>query len=90
MKAASLMRWETMLAAVLIAAFVVFSILSPYFLSVDTLSDATFNFTERAIVAFVTPRLLPLEREFVQKNEFRVTFQPLDWRLNDLTGGRID
>jgi rhamnose transport system permease protein len=51
MKAASLMRWETMLAAVLIAAFVVFSILSPYFLSVDTLSDATFNFTERAIVA---------------------------------------
>jgi len=51
MKAASLMRWETMLAAVLIAGFVVFSILSPYFLSVDTLSDATFNFTERAIVA---------------------------------------
>ena len=51
MKAASLMRWETMLAAVLIAAFVVFSMLSPYFLSVDTLSDATFNFTERAIVA---------------------------------------
>jgi hypothetical protein len=43
---------------------------------------------ERAIVAFVTPRLLPLEREFVQKNEFRVTFQPFDWRLNDLTGGR--
>jgi rhamnose transport system permease protein len=51
MRAASLMRWETMLAAVLIAGFVVFSILSPYFLSVDTLSDATFNFTERAIVA---------------------------------------
>ncbi len=51
MKAASLMRWEAMLAAVLIAGFVVFSILSPYFLSVDTLSDATFNFTERAIVA---------------------------------------
>jgi rhamnose transport system permease protein len=51
MKATSLMRWETMLAAVLIAAFIVFSILSPYFLNVDTLSDATFNFTERAIVA---------------------------------------
>ena len=28
-----------------------FSALSPYFLNVDTLSDATFNFTERAIVA---------------------------------------
>jgi hypothetical protein len=42
---------------------------------------------ERAIVAFVMPRLLPLEKEFVQKNEFRVAFQTLDWRLNDLTGG---
>jgi hypothetical protein len=42
---------------------------------------------ERAIVAFVTPHLLPLEKEFVQKNEFRVVFQALDWRLNDLTGG---
>ena len=42
---------------------------------------------ERAIVEFVTPRLLPLEREFVQKNEFRVAFQTFDWRLNDLTGG---
>jgi rhamnose transport system permease protein len=45
------MRWEAMLAAVLIAAFIVFSALSPYFLRVDTLSDATFNFTERALVA---------------------------------------
>jgi len=51
MKATSFLRWEAMLAAVLIAAFIVFSMLSPYFLSVDTLSDATFNFTERAIVA---------------------------------------
>jgi hypothetical protein len=42
---------------------------------------------ERAIVAFVMPRLLPLEKEFVQKNEFRVAFQTFDWRLNDLTGG---
>lgn len=43
---------------------------------------------ERAIIAFITPRLFPLERELVQKNEFRVTFMPFDWRLNDLTGGR--
>jgi hypothetical protein len=43
---------------------------------------------ERAIVAFVTPRLLPLEKEFLQKNEFKVTYHPFDWRLNDLTGGR--
>jgi rhamnose transport system permease protein len=51
MKAASLLRWESMLAAVLVIEFVLFSTISPYFLSVDTLSDATFNFTERAIVA---------------------------------------
>ena len=42
---------------------------------------------ERAIVAFVSPRLLPLERELLQKNEFKVTYHPFDWRLNDLTGG---
>jgi rhamnose transport system permease protein len=40
-----------MLAAVLVIEFIVFSAISPYFFSVDTLSDATFNFTERAIVA---------------------------------------
>lgn len=45
---------------------------------------------ERAMVAFIAPRLLPLEKEFVQKNAFRVVFHPFDWRLNDLTGGRID
>lgn len=41
---------------------------------------------ERALVAFIRPHLLPLEREFVQKNEFRVTYHPFDWSLNDLTG----
>jgi rhamnose transport system permease protein len=46
-----LLRWESMLALVLVLEFVLFSSLSPYFLSVDTLSDATFNFTERALVA---------------------------------------
>jgi hypothetical protein len=45
---------------------------------------------ERAIIAFIQPRLLPLEKEFIQQNEFRVTFQSFDWRLNDLTGGRVD
>jgi Protein of unknown function, DUF547 len=42
---------------------------------------------ERAIVAFITPHLLPLEKELVRKNEFKVTYHPFDWRLNDLTGG---
>jgi len=45
---------------------------------------------ERALVAFIVPHLLPLEREFVQKNAFRVTFHAFDWRLNDLSGGRVD
>jgi rhamnose transport system permease protein len=40
-----------MLVLVLVVEVIVFSSISPYFLSVDTLSDATFNFTERAIVA---------------------------------------
>ena len=44
-------RWESMLALVLLLGFTLFSLTSPYFLSVDTLSDATFNFTERALVA---------------------------------------
>jgi rhamnose transport system permease protein len=48
---ARLLRWETMLAVVLVGEFVLFSAVSPYFLSVDTLSDATFNFTERALIA---------------------------------------
>lgn len=41
---------------------------------------------ERAIVAFIAPHLLPLERQLVQKGEFRVTYHDFDWRLNDLTG----
>jgi len=45
---------------------------------------------ERAIIAFVWPKLLPSEREFVQKNEFKVAFMEMDWRLNDLTGGRVE
>jgi hypothetical protein len=43
---------------------------------------------ERAVLAFLAPRLLPLEKEFLQKNAFKVTYHPFDWRLNDLTGGR--
>jgi rhamnose transport system permease protein len=35
----------------LVLEFALFSSLSPYFLDVDTLSDATFNFTERALIA---------------------------------------
>ena len=45
---------------------------------------------ERAILTFIAPKLLPLERELLEKNEFRVVFHDFDWRLNDLTGGRVN
>lgn len=43
---------------------------------------------ERAAVAFIAPNLLPLEKELLQKNLFKVTYHPFNWLLNDLTGGR--
>jgi hypothetical protein len=43
---------------------------------------------ERAVLAFIGPHLLRLEREFVENNTYRVVFHEFDWRLNDLTGGR--
>jgi rhamnose transport system permease protein len=46
-----LMRWESMLGLVLVLEVILFATLSPYFLNVWTLSDATFNFTERAVIA---------------------------------------
>jgi hypothetical protein len=45
---------------------------------------------ERALIAFIAPKVLPLEKELLEKNEFRVVFHNFDWRLNDLTGGRVD
>jgi hypothetical protein len=41
---------------------------------------------ERAIVAFVYPKLLNAEKEMIAKNTFQVTYKPFDWTLNDLTG----
>jgi Protein of unknown function, DUF547 len=41
---------------------------------------------ERAIVAFILPKLLPSEREYLQRNSFQVVYDPFDWTLNDLTG----
>ena len=41
---------------------------------------------ERAVLAFVEPKLLTTEREFLAKNQFQVVFRPFDWALNDLTG----
>jgi rhamnose transport system permease protein len=55
---AALRRWESLLALVLVLEFTLFASISPYFLAVDTLSDATFNFTERALVALPLALLL--------------------------------
>ncbi|MBP7002949.1 ABC transporter permease [Amaricoccus sp.] len=44
--------WEALLLAVALAVFVANSLASPYFLNAWNLSDATFNFTEKAMIAF--------------------------------------
>ena len=41
---------------------------------------------ERAILAFVEPKLLQTERDFLEKNTFQLAYKPFDWSLNDLTG----
>ena len=41
---------------------------------------------ERAVIGFVAPHLLATEREFLEKNEFKMEYIPFDWTLNDLTG----
>ena len=45
---------------------------------------------ERAAIGFLRPHLLAAEEEFIRKNTFQLTYEPFDWRLNDLTGGRPD
>jgi len=44
-------RWETLLLAVALGIFLFNSFASPYFLNPWNLSDASFNFTEKAIIA---------------------------------------
>ena len=46
-----LRSWEALLLAVAVAVFIVNSLASPYFLDPWNLSDATFNFTEKAMIA---------------------------------------
>lgn len=53
-----LKSWETLLLAVAIGIFVINSFASPYFLNVWNLSDATFNFTEKAMIAFAMALLI--------------------------------
>ncbi|MFD0979583.1 ABC transporter permease [Tropicimonas aquimaris] len=48
----TLKSWEALLLAVAVAIFLLNSFASPYFLNAWNLSDATFNFTEKAMIAF--------------------------------------
>ena len=38
------------------------------------------------VLAFMSPRLLTTEREFIDRNQFTFRYTPFDWTLNDLTG----
>jgi rhamnose transport system permease protein len=50
--------WEALLLLVAVAIFVVNSFASPYFLNAWNLSDATFNFTEKAMIGFAMALLI--------------------------------
>ncbi len=50
--------WEFILTLVAIAVFVINCFASPYFLNPWSLSDATFNFTEKALIAFAMTLLI--------------------------------
>ncbi len=39
---------------------------------------------ERAVIALIHPVLLPSEREFIGQNQFKLSWQEFDWKLNDL------
>lgn len=53
-----LWSWEMLLLAVAIAIFVANSFASPYFLNEWSLSDLTFNFTEKALIALAMALLI--------------------------------
>jgi rhamnose transport system permease protein len=50
--------WESLLFVVAVLIFIVNSFASPYFLDPWNLSDATFNFTEKAMIAFAMAMLI--------------------------------
>lgn len=53
-----LARWEVLLFGVAVVIFIANSLASPYFLNIWNLSDATFNFTEKAMIAFAMALLV--------------------------------
>jgi rhamnose transport system permease protein len=53
-----LVRWETLLAAIAAGIFVINSVASPYFLDPWALSDLTFTFTEKGLIALAMALLI--------------------------------
>lgn len=56
--ARTLKSWESLLLLVAIGIFILNSFASPYFLNAWNLSDATFNFTEKAMIALAMALLI--------------------------------
>lgn len=54
----ALRSWEALLVVVFLIVFAANSFASPYFLNAWNLSDATFNFTEKAMIAFAMAMLI--------------------------------
>ncbi len=54
----ALKSWEALLLVVAAAIFVANALASPYFLDPWNLSDASFNFTEKALIAFAMAMLI--------------------------------
>jgi rhamnose transport system permease protein len=54
----AIFSWEALLVAIAIAIFVTNSLASPYFLDPWSLSDLTFNFTEKGLIAFAMALLI--------------------------------
>ena len=54
----ALRSWEMILLVVAVAVFAINAFASPYFLNAWNLSDATFNFTEKAMIAFAMAMLI--------------------------------
>lgn len=53
-----LLRWESILVGLLIVVIIGNTAISPYFLDIYNLSDATYNFSEKAIVALAMALLI--------------------------------
>ena len=54
----AVLSWESLLVLVALAIFIVNSFASPYFLNAWSLSDLTFNFTEKALIALAMALLI--------------------------------